>query len=194
VVVGLFLSLVWPPIQQGINDFGVAVMGSEFGPAFFAAVKRMLIPLGLHHVFYPPFLYEFGEFVTTTGEVVRGEASRYFAGDPSAGRFMGSEYSMMIFGLPAAALAMYKAAPVERRKSIAGVMLAAALTAIITGITEPIEFAFIFVAPILFAYHIVLSFASAYVASLFDIHLGYTFSASTIDLILGAFNAKNLHI
>jgi glucose PTS system EIICBA or EIICB component len=194
VGLGLLLAVVWPPIQQGINDFGLAVMGSSLGPAFFTAVKRLLIPVGLHHVFYPPFLYQFGEFISSTGEVFRGEAARYFAGDPNAGRFMGSEYSMMIFGLPAAALAMYRAAKPERRKQIAGVMLAAALTAIITGITEPIEFAFIFVAPILFVYHIVLSFVSAYGASLLGIQLGYTFSASTIDLVLGAFNSKNMHL
>lgn len=192
VVLGLVLSLVWPPIQQGINDFGVAIMGSDLGPSFFSAVKRALIPVGLHHVFYPPFLYQFGEFVTSTGEIVRGEASRYYAGDPSAGIFMGGEYPMMIFGLPATCLAMYLRAKKERRKQIAGVMTAAALTAIITGITEPIEFSFIFVAPILFIAHIVLSFFAALATSMMDVHLGYTFSASVIDLIMGAFNAHNM--
>jgi glucose-specific phosphotransferase system IIA component len=193
VFVGLLLGVVWPPVQQGINDFGVAVMGSDLGPAFYAAVKRLLIPVGLHHVFYPPFLYQFGEFVTSTGEVVRGEAGRYFGGDPSAGAFMASEYAMMIFGLPAAALAMYKRARPQKRKAIGGVMLAAALTAIVTGISEPIEFAFIFVAPILFVFHVALTFISGFASSLLDIHLGYTFSASLIDLVLGAFNQKNMH-
>ncbi len=191
LVLGLILSIFWPLIQQGINDFGHMIMGSEFGPAFYAAIKRLLIPVGLHHVFYPPFLYEFGEFVSSTGEVFKGEAARYYGGDPTAGRFMASEYSMMLFGLPAASLAMYLRAKTTKRKAIGGVMLAAALTAIITGISEPIEFAFIFVAPILFLYHIVLTFASAVVTSMLDIHLGYTFSASLIDLFLGAFNAKN---
>lgn len=192
VVVGLLLSIVWPPIQQGINDFGVAVMGSNFGPSFYAAVKRLLIPVGLHHVFYPPFLYQFGEFVSSTGEVLRGETARYFGGDPNAGAFMASEFPMMLFGLPAAAFAMYKRARPEKRKAIGGVMLAAALTSIVTGITEPIEFAFIFVAPILFVFHIVLAFISGYLTTFLDIHLGYTFSASLIDLGLGFFNQKNI--
>lgn len=194
VVLGLILSVVWPPIQQGINDFGHTIMGSQFGPSFYAAIKRLLIPVGLHHVFYPPFLYEFGEFVSQTGEVFKGEAARYYGGDPTAGKFMASEYPMMVFGLPAASLAMYLRAKTTKKKAIGGVMLAAALTAIITGISEPIEFAFIFVAPILFLYHIILTFMSAFASAALDIHLGYTFSASLIDLFLGAFNAKNQNL
>ncbi len=194
VLLGLILSIVWPPIQQGINDFGHMIMGSQLGPSFYAAIKRLLIPVGLHHVFYPPFLYEFGEFVSQTGEVFKGEAARYYGGDPTAGKFMASEYPMMVFGLPAASLAMYLRAKTAKKKAIGGVMLAAALTAIITGISEPIEFAFIFVAPILFLYHIVLTFVSAFASASLDIHLGYTFSASLIDLFLGAFNAKNQNL
>jgi len=192
VFVGLLLGVLWPPVQQAINDFGVAVMGSSLGPAFYAAVKRLLIPVGLHHVFYPPFLYQFGEFVSASGEVLRGETARYFGGDPNAGAFMASEFAMMLFGLPAAALAMYKRAKPEKKKAIGGVMLAAALTSIVTGITEPIEFAFIFVAPILFVFHVVLAFLSGFGSTLLDIHLGYTFSASAIDLVMGAFNQKNM--
>jgi glucose-specific phosphotransferase system IIA component len=191
LLLGLVLSVVWPGIQQGINDFGHWIMSSELGPSFYASIKRLFIPVGLHHVFYPPFLYEFGEFVNAAGEVFKGEAARYYAGDPSAGKFMASEYPMMIFGLPAASLAMYLRAKTPKKKAIGGVMLAAALTAIITGISEPIEFAFIFVAPILFLYHIILTFISAFASAALDIHLGYTFSASLIDLFLGAFNQKN---
>jgi glucose PTS system EIICBA or EIICB component len=194
VVLGLFLSTFWPAVQMGINNFGYMIMGSEFGPASYAAIKRLLIPVGLHHVFYPPFLYEFGEYVNAAGDVFKGEAARYYAGDPAAGRFMASEYPMMLFGLPAASLAMYLRAKTPRKKAIGGVMLAAALTAIITGISEPIEFAFIFVAPVLFVYHIVLTFISGFAASAMDIHLGYTFSASLIDLFLGAFNSKNQNL
>jgi glucose-specific phosphotransferase system IIA component len=192
LVLGLVLSVVWPPIQNGIHDFGVWIIGSDFGPPFYAAIKRMLIPVGLHHVFYPPLLYEFGEFVSSTGEVLRGEAARYFGGDPTAGTFMASEYPMMMFGLPAASLAIYLRAKPEKRKAIGGVMLAAALTVFITGISEPIEFAFIFVAPILFVFHIVLTFLTGQLSTMLDIHLGYTFSASLIDLFLGAFNQKNI--
>jgi glucose-specific phosphotransferase system IIA component len=191
LILGLLLSLVWPGIQEGINHFGHWIMGSSLGPSFYASIKRLFIPVGLHHVFYPPFLYEFGEYVNAAGEVFKGEAARYYAGDPTAGKFMASEYPMMIFGLPAASLAMYLRAKTAKKKAIGGVMIAAALTAIITGISEPIEFAFIFVAPVLFLYHIILTFISAFVSSLLDIHLGYTFSASLIDLFLGAFNQKN---
>lgn len=191
ILLGLVLGVIWPPIQSAIHDFGTWIMNSSAGPAFFTAVKRMLIPVGLHHVFYPPFLYQFGEFITAAGETVRGEASRYYAGDPTAGKFMASDYPMMIFGLPAACLAMYLRALPSKRKAIGGVMLASALTAIITGITEPIEFAFIFVAPILFIFHIVLTFIGGALTTFFDIQLGYTFSASLIDLVLGWFNQKN---
>jgi len=191
IVVGLLLAFAWPPIQIEIRNFGTNIMASQWGPAFYAAVKRALIPVGLHHVYYPPFLYEFGEFVTSTGKVVTGETTRYFSGDPTAGRFMASEFPIMLFGLPAATLAMYLRAPANRRKAVAGVMLSAALTSIITGITEPIEFAFIFVAPILYVFHVLAAFASGLLTSFFDIHLGYTFSASLIDFGLGFFNAKN---
>lgn len=191
IFVGLALGFVWPPIQQGIADFGHWVMGSEFGPAFYAAGKRLLIPVGLHHVYYPSFLFEFGEFITSTGQVLKGESARFFGGDPSAGRFMASEFPIMLFGLPAAAFAMYLRAEASQRKAVGGVMLSAALTSIITGITEPIEFAFIFVAPLLYIVHVVAAFFSGFLTGLFDIHLGYTFSASLIDFGLGFFNQKN---
>ncbi len=191
VLVGVLLGYVWPPIQNGINQFGSYIMGHDLGPAFYAAGKRLLIPLGLHHVYYPPFLFEFGEFVTSTGALVKGESVRYFAGDPTAGRFMAAEFPLMLFGLPAACYAMYLRSHVTRRKAIAGIMISAALTSIITGITEPIEFAFIFVAPILYIFHVGAAFISGMLTGYFDIHLGYTFSASIIDYVLGASNMKN---
>lgn len=189
--VGLALGILWPPVQEGIHSFGVAVMSSSFGPALYAAGKRMLIPLGLHHVFYAPFLFEFGEFVNAAGQILKGESARYFAGDPTAGKFMASEFPLMLFGLPMAAFAMYLRAKPENRKAVGGMMLSAALTSIITGITEPIEFAFIFVAPVLYILHVSLAFLSGTLTSLMDVHLGYTFSASLIDLGLGFFNQKN---
>lgn len=191
VFLGLLLAATWPPVQAQIEHFGMWVMNSQMGPAFYAAGKRMLIPLGLHHVYYPSFLYQFGEFTTAAGQVVRGETARYFAGDPTAGRIMASEFPIMLFGLPAAAFAMYLRAEASRRKAIGGVMMAAALTSIITGITEPIEFAFIFVAPVLYVFHVVAAFISGLLTAYFDVHLGYTFSASLIDWFLGYFNQKN---
>ncbi len=191
IFLGILLGFIWPPIQTGINHFGTWSMNSEFGPAFFAAVKRALIPVGLHHVYYPPFLYQFGEFVASNGKVVHGETARYFAGDPTAGKFMGAEFAFMLYGLPAAAFAIYLRAKKEKRKAVGGMMLAAALTAIITGISEPIEFAFIFVAPVLYIFHILAAFVSGWLTSALDVHMGYTFSASLIDCFLGFFNAKN---
>jgi glucose-specific phosphotransferase system IIA component len=192
VFLALLFVVIWPPIQNGIHTLGESTMASPFGPSIYAAVKRLLIPVGLHHVFYPSFLYEFGEFTTAAGTVVHGDSTRYFAGDPTAGRFMASEFPIMIFGLPAAALAMTLRAKAKNRKLIAGVMLSAALTSIITGITEPIEFAYTFVAPPLYVLHAIITFFAGYLTTLFDIHLGYTFSSGLIDLVLGLFNQKNV--
>jgi glucose-specific phosphotransferase system IIA component len=191
ILVGILLGFIWPPIQGAINSFGSSIMTSDFGPAFYAAGKRLLIPVGLHHVYYPPFLFEFGEFITKTGQTLHGESARYFAGDPTAGRFMAADYPLMLFGLPMAALAMVLRAPVEKRKIVGGVMLTAALTSIMTGITEPIEFTFIFVAPVLYVFHVCAAFVSGLLTGFFDIHLGYTFSASLIDYAVGFFNQKN---
>lgn len=191
VLLALSMSLIWGPIQMGIHSFSQFVMGSEFGPALYAAGKRLLIPVGLHHVYYPAFLYEFGEFISSGGQVVRGDSARYFAGDVTAGRFMASEFPIMLFGLPMAALAMVLRARPDKRKAVGGMMLTAALTSMITGITEPIEFAFAFVAPILFAVHVFLAFISGLMTNALDIHLGYTFSASLIDFVLGYFNSSN---
>lgn len=191
VFVGLLLGMIWPPIQNQINEFGMSIMNSNFGPAFFAAGKRALIPVGLHHVYYPPFLFEFGEYIDAAGKVFTGDSGRYFAGDPNAGKIMASEFPILLFGLPAACLAMYLRAPKNKRAAVGGVMLSAALTSIITGITEPIEFSFIFVAPALYIFHVVASFASGMMTHYFDIHLGATFSPSMIDFALGYFNQKN---
>lgn len=191
LIMGLVLSMVWPPIQSAINNFGTWITGSPLGPAFYAAGKRLLIPVGLHHVYYPSFLFEFGQFVSSTGEILKGDSARYFGGDPSAGLFMASEFPIMLFGLPAAALAMTLRAPTLKRKAVAGIMISAALTSIITGITEPIEFSFIFVAPLLFVLHVVLAFISGLLTHWVDLHLGYTFSASLIDFIVGFYNQKN---
>ena len=191
IVLGLVLGFTWPPIQSAIANFGEMVMNSSWGPAFYAAGKRLLIPVGLHHVYYPSFLFEFGQFALPSGEILHGDSPRYFAGDITAGRFMASEFPIMLFGLPAAALAMYLRAKKEVRRAIGGVMLSAALTSILTGITEPIEFSFIFVAPVLYVFHVMMAFVSGALTAHFDIHLGYTFSASAIDFVLGYFNQKN---
>ena len=184
VVMALLIQVVWPVIQLGIDGIGHFAVNSSIGPALFAAGKRLLIPIGLHHVYYPAFLYEFGHFITPDGTLIRGDFNRYFAGDPAAGIFMASEFPIMMFGLPAAAFAIYYNAKPERRKAIAGLMISGALTSFLTGITEPIEFAFIFVAPSLFVFHVLMAGVSGLMTSWLDIHLGFTFSASFIDYLL----------
>jgi PTS system glucose-specific IIC component len=175
---------IWVPIQIIINRFALKASASIFGPAFYAAGKRLLIPAGLHHLYYPTFLFQFGEFVAN-GEKYYGDLPRFFHGDPTAGVFMAAEYPILMFGLPAAALAMILASRKENRKKILGIMGSAALVSFFTGITEPIEFSFIFVAPFLFLFHIFAAFISGLVTSYFDLRLGYTFSASFIDYLLG---------
>ncbi|KGM97022.1 PTS glucose transporter subunit IIA [Clostridium novyi A str. 4552] len=177
-------AAIWQPIQNIINIFAKWASTSIFGPAFYAAGKRLLIPLGLHHIYYPPFLYQFGEY-TLNGIKYFGDTARYFHGDPTAGFFMASEYPIVMFGLPGAAMAIIVAAKKENRKKVAGIMVSAAFVAFLTGITEPIEFTFIFVAPMLFIFHVIAAFFSGIITSLLKIRLGYTFSASFIDYVLG---------
>lgn len=181
---------VWSIMQQVIDIFAKWASTSVLGPAFYAAGKRLLIPIGLHHIYYPAFLYEFGSF-TTNGVKYVGDTSRFFHGDPTAGIFMASEYPILMFGLPGAAIAMIAAAKPENRKRVSGMMISAAFVSFLTGITEPIEFSFIFVAPILFVFHVFAAFSSGIVTSIFHIRLGYTFSASAIDYILGYKFAEN---
>jgi PTS system glucose-specific IIC component len=135
-------------------------------------------------MYYPAFLYQFGEFVSN-GVTYFGDSARFFHGDPTAGIFMASEFPILMFGLPGAAVAIIAAAKKENRKKVSGMMISAAFVAFLTGITEPIEFSFIFVAPLLFVFHVVAAFASGIVTSLLNIRLGYTFSASFIDYLLG---------
>ncbi|MEW8956358.1 glucose PTS transporter subunit IIA [Clostridium sp.] len=185
---------VWPILQDGIDVFAKWASTSVFGPAFYAAGKRLLIPVGLHHMYYPPFLYQFGEYVSN-GVSYYGDFARFFHGDPTAGVFMASEYPILMFGLPGAAVAMILAAKKENRKAVSGMLVSAAFVAFLTGITEPIEFSFIFVAPMLFVFHVLAAFASGIVTSLLGIRLGYTFSASFIDYVLGySFAGKPLLI
>lgn len=188
---GICIGFIWPLIQELVREFSTYITASSLGPAFYTAGKRLLIPVGLHHVYYPSFLFEFGEFVTDTGQILHGESPRYFAGDPTAGKFMASEFPIMLFGLPAAAFAMILRAEKSERKAVSGIMISAALTSMITGITEPVEFAFIFVSLTLYIFHVIAAFLSGLLTNYFNIRLGYTFSASLIDYILGFYNQEN---
>lgn len=186
ILLGVVLGFVWPPIQNGINALGQMAINAKIGNvrlggAIYAFGNRALIPTGLHHVFKTPFTTQFGSFTAPDGQVYVGEIARFFAGDPTAGAITAAEYPLKIFGLPAAALAIYLKAKPGKKKAIGGVMLTAALTSIITGITEPIEFAFMFVAPILYVVHVVLAFAGGLLMNLAGVRLTETFTSSLID-------------
>lgn len=186
LLLGLIFFFVWPPIQNVIDWISVLATetGSTIAAFIFGFGQRALIPFGLHHIFYQPFWYEFGRFTTEAGEVVRGDMTRYFAGDPTAGTFMAGLFPFMLFGLPAAALAIYHEALPEKKAQVGGIMASAALTSFLTGITEPIEFAFLFVAPVLFLIHCVFAGLSFVTMDLLNVKAGFTFSGGFIDYVL----------
>jgi glucose PTS system EIICBA or EIICB component len=192
IVLGILMLLIWPPIQNGLNAFSQNMVHANLTiSAFvFGVIERSLIPFGLHHIFYSPFWYEFGEYVTKAGETVRGDQRIFMAQildnvqNLSAGTFMTGKFPFMMFGLPAAALAIYHEARPERKVLVGGLMASAALTSFLTGITEPIEFSFLFVAPLLFGIHAVFAGLSFMIMHLLDVKIGMTFSGGLIDYIL----------
>ncbi len=155
----------------------------------FGVIERSLIPFGLHHIFYNPFWYQFGEYINKAGQVVNGDQAIFMAqlkdGVPfTAGTFMTGKFPFMMFGLPAAALAMIHEARPEKKILVAGIMVSAALTSFLTGITEPIEFSFLFVAPVLFGIHCVFAGLSFMTMQLLNVKIGMTFSGGLIDYLL----------
>ena len=181
----LMLAIVWPPIEGGIRAFSnEAAYGNQtLAVTLYGFVERLLIPFGLHHIWNVPFFFEIGEFVNADGDVVRGDINRFFAGDKTAG-ILGGAYLFKMWGLPAAAIAMWHCARPERKTVVGGIMVSAALTSFLTGITEPIEFSFLFVAPLLFLLHAVLAATSQFVFNVLDVHMGFTFSQGFIDYVL----------
>ncbi len=193
--VGVLLFFVWPPIQSGIAEIGELVLKSGYaGTWIYGVTERALIPFGLHHVFYMPFWQtELGGAAIVDGITVTGAQNIFFAElaskstevfSVSATRFMSGKFPFMIFGLPAAALAIYNTAYPERRKTAGGLLLSAALTSMLTGITEPLEFTFLFTAPLLYGIHCVLSGLSYMLMHIFGVGVGMTFSGGLIDLTL----------
>jgi len=186
VFLGLLFGLIWPPIQHGINALGQLMLESgSIGAFFFGVLNRLLIITGLHHILNNLVWFVFGSFQAASGQVITGDLARFFAGDPNAGQFMTGMFPVMIFGLPAACLAMYRHALPQRRKLIGGVLLSMALTSALTGVTEPIEFAFMFLAPLLYLIHALLTGLSMAICDLLGIRLGFTFSGGGIDMALG---------
>ena len=193
VILGIFFGAIWPPIGEGINNFGDWLVDQGgVGAGIYGTVNRLLIPFGLHNIINPIMWFIVGEYTPPGGEPVFGDLHRYFAGDPSSGLYMAGFFPVMMFGLPAAALAITHCARPERRKIVGGIMLSAAFCSFLTGVTEPIEFAFIFVAPLLFAIHAVLTGISMWLADLLNIHIGFGFSASFIDFLLNV-GKSNTH-
>ncbi len=194
-LVGILMYFIWPPIQSGIYAVGdVVVRSGYFGTWVYGLMERLLIPFGLHHVFYLPFWQTaVGGTMEVAGRVVEGAQNIFFAqlADPtverfavSATRFMSGKFPLMIFGLPGAALAMYRTARVENRKKVGGLLLSAALTSMLTGITEPIEFTFLFVAPLLYGIHCVFAGLAYMLMHVFEVGVGMTFSGGLIDMFL----------
>jgi glucose-specific phosphotransferase system IIA component len=194
--VGIFMYFIWPVVQNGIYALGGLVTGSGYlGTLAFGIIKRALIPFGLHHVFYMPFWQTaVGGTMDVAGNLVQGGQNIFFAQlvdsanithfSADATRYFSGEFIFMIFGLPGAALAMYRTAKTEKKKQAGGLLFSAALTCMLTGITEPIEFSFLFVAPILFGVQVVLAGAAYMIAHILNIAVGLTFSGGLLDLFL----------
>ena len=194
--VGILMYFVWPVVQNGIYALGGLVTGSGYlGTLAFGIIKRALIPFGLHHVFYMPFWQTaVGGTMNVAGNLVQGGQNIFFAQladsahithfSADATRYFSGEFIFMIFGLPGAALAMYRTAKPEKKKQAGGLLFLAALTCMLTGITEPIEFSFLFVAPILFGVQVVLAGAAYMIAHILNIAVGLTFSGGLLDLFL----------
>jgi len=186
IALGIVLSVVWPPVGALIHRFSVWAATDQPVVAFtlYGFVERLLLPLGLHHVWNVPFFFEVGQYVDpATGHVVRGEINRFIAGDPTAGNMAGG-YLFKMWGLPAAAMAIWRSARPENRAKVGGIMISAALTAFLTGITEPIEFTFMFLAPVLYFIHAILAGAAYGTCILLGIKHGMTFSHGLIDFVV----------
>ncbi|WP_075718244.1 PTS transporter subunit IIABC [Roseburia sp. 499] len=195
VVVGIAMFFIWSVIQQGIYSVGNVVLASGYGGTWvYGVMERALIPFGLHHVFYLPFWQTgVGGSMEVAGQMIEGAQNIFFAqlADPTvdhfaveATRFMSGKFPLMIFGLPGAALAMYRCAKPEKRKVVGGLLLSAALTSMLTGITEPIEFTFLFVAPVLYVIHCVFAGLAYMFMHLLNVGVGMTFSGGLIDMFL----------
>ena len=195
VAVGILMYFIWPAVQNGIFALGGLVTGTGyFGTLIFGIIKRALIPFGLHHVFYMPFWQTaVGGTMMVDGNLIQGGQNIFFAQLASsnvahfsadATRYFSGEFIFMIFGLPGAALAMYRCAKPEKKKAAGGLLLSAALASMFTGITEPIEFSFLFVAPMLFAVQVILAGSAYMIAHILNIAVGLTFSGGLLDLVI----------
>ncbi|MGV9451110.1 PTS transporter subunit EIIC [Streptomyces sp. NPDC003635] len=176
---------IWPPIGDGLENFSdwLSDAGS-WGAGIFGIANRALLVIGLHQFLNVPIWFQFGTYVKPDGTEVHGDINMFLAGDPDAGQFLSGFFPIMMFALPAAALAITHCAKPHRRKEVGGLMLSVALTSFVTGITEPIEYSFLFVAPLLYAVHALLTGVSMAVTWGLGVHDGFSFSAGLIDYII----------
>lgn len=185
MVLAVFIGMIWSPIQDGISTFGNWVVGlGAIGSLVFGIANRLLIPLGLHHVINSIAWFQLGDFTNAAGEVVHGDLWRFFAGDKSAGMFMTGFFPIMMFAMPGAALAFIHTAKPDKRKMVASIFIGSAVASFLTGITEPLEFSFMFIAPVLYLVHAILTGVSGFIMYMLDVKLGFSFSAGLIDYLV----------
>lgn len=185
LILAAIFGYVWPPVQHAIHSGGEWIVSAgALGSGIFGFINRLLIPTGLHQVLNTIAWFQIGEFTNAAGAVFHGDINRFYAGDGTAGMFMSGFFPIMMFGLPGAALAMYLAAPKARRPMVGGMLLSVAITAFLTGVTEPLEFLFMFLAPLLYLLHALLTGISLFIATALGIHAGFSFSAGAIDYVL----------
>lgn len=196
-LVGLAMPFIWQPVQLGLAHLSYLAneVNTNISTFIFGVIERSLIPFGLHHIFYAPFWYQFGEYTNKAGQIINGDQAIWFAmlkdgvtnfssaTYQGAGKFLTGKFVFMMFGLPAAALAMYQEARPENKKVVGGILFSGALTALLTGITEPLEFSFLFVAPILYGIHCIFAGLSFMLMNMFNVRIGMTFSGGLIDYI-----------
>ncbi|MBC2638977.1 MULTISPECIES: PTS transporter subunit EIIC [unclassified Rhodococcus (in: high G+C Gram-positive bacteria)] len=192
LVVGVLMAFLYPAFNSALTWVGETVAeNSVIGGGVYGMANRLLIPTGLHHILNSTVWFLVGDYQNASGELVRGDLNRFFAGDPSAGIFMTGFFPIMMFALPAAALAIWRNARPSQKKVVGGIMLSTALTAFLTGITEPLEFAFMFVAWPLYLIHAFLTGTSMALVNALGIHDGFTFSAGFFDYVLNFGKATN---
>lgn len=182
LALGLLAGYVWPAIQEWLNILGISMgKAGAIGAFGFGVLNRLLIPFGLHHILNAVFWMELGSFETASGIIAKGDIARFFAQDPTAGTYMTGFFPIMMFALPAACLAMITTAKRRKRKAVTGMLIGIAFTSFLTGITEPIEFLFMFLAPGLYLIHCLLTGVSLALATTLGIRMGFNFSAGAID-------------
>ncbi|UGT54388.1 PTS transporter subunit EIIC [Nocardia asteroides] len=185
LVVGVGMAFIYPAFNSALTWVGETVADNTvIGGGIYGAANRLLIPTGLHHILNSTVWFLVGDYTDASGQLVRGDLNRFFAGDPTAGTFMTGFFPIMMFALPAAALAIWRNARPSQKKLVGGIMLSTGLTAFVTGITEPLEFSFMFVAWPLYVVHAILTGTSMALVNALGIHDGFTFSAGAIDYLL----------